>query len=232
MFLVNVEELEQRTRQDIRHGQLRDLCISEDGKIKEIYFKLDPNLEHAICSICDICPSFLFQFYWKKHFSHLEDTLLHQGIVSPSQVIESVWGPVQDALKEIVDNLISGKISLRHVAFIFKDYAGRSDLLYKEMSLVSQIIGSQQNPETWIKNTVEKINLFFSLQEHCNKATCILRIGETLNLQGDFSLFRDIAQQVSYFSSFEASQNILIRRYWGKNQAPAILHECTVQTIC
>ena len=180
--------------QDIQHVNLKELCITEDNRQKVIYFELEPDFEQELCDICKLFSSFLFRYYWTRTLGCLKG--INEESYSPSAIIDLVWKPVHADLKKVMDNLVSGKISVRLVGCIFKDYAGRTTELNSELSLVIRVLGSQQKPSIWLKPTVDKIKLYFTLQDSYVKADSILKIGEMLNLQGNFNLFKEIIQQV------------------------------------
>ena len=180
---------------------MTDLYIKKDGHQKEIYFNLDSDLEEAVSEVYKLSKNYLFWMFWKKQF-HAHGAESHAW--SAADIVGKVWTTAKEELRQLITSLISQEISYSQVRSVFKDYKEKADTLCGELLLLDQILYGEKEQD-WVYQVIPKIMQIFSLDDCHSNARCILEIGKSLNLKGDFSVFETIADQVKnnlhYFCS-------------------------------
>ena len=137
----------------------------------------------------------LFNRFWNKKVSSTES-------VSFEKVFELVWRPVFDQCVKLLDDLHSANFKLSSVDELFKDrYSTKtpktliSDITNLHLA-VSTTITNSTGDSKWIRSAVDRMYKYWELCSYYEAARAFIKIRDTLQLTGDFSLVEKVAMQV------------------------------------
>ena len=137
----------------------------------------------------------LFNRFWSKKVSNTES-------VSFEKVFEVVWKPVFDQCVKLLDGLHSANLKLSSVDELFKDqYSTKSaktlinDITNLHLAVSTTITNSTRDSK-WIRSAVDRMYKYWELCSYYEAARAFIKIRDTLQLTGDFSLVEKVAMQV------------------------------------
>ena len=117
------------------------------------------------------------------------------------QVTTRIWKPVYNECKQILQELSSLTMPLKKL----KEYPfpEEKEELEQHLRNLCQVVdscmsieGKEPTGEEWVRGTVNRMLKYRTLCKYANAAETLLKLKETLNLSGDFSLVETLSQQV------------------------------------
>ena len=196
---IDHSSLQKELERNITNEPINNLCKFDGTSCQVLLFKqareLDPYLG-MVWAFSQKYPSDLFNELWttelKAHCKH--------GTLTFDDAIKKVWTPVFRRCTEIHKQLISSKITLARVDQYFKQYSNNENMLIQEMKYihlaVQQCLKRNATGEKWIKGIVSKMQQHWELSTYADAAHAFLKIRDTLQLTGDFSLVERVDAQV------------------------------------
>ena len=177
---------------------LSKLCTSENGVVTVTYFRLPSNILKVFGAICYASSSTIFNRTWEECGQNLGDLTLEQ-------VAEELYKPVTRKLIKTVDSLLEESITLSKLKQFLKDFTKcqESKEIVKELKiLLSVLVDEDGAMMEYSKDEIEliadKIVQFFKLNNNVDKAAKVIKLGEAFGLQGNFEIFKDVQEKVSF----------------------------------
>lgn len=176
------------------------------------YFKLDEDTRKMAEVLHTFQESHLFKMCWEKEAKLLAaddmdaDTDMEE-MATPEMIHYYIFKPSFDEYKKIHTCLKNGHITLAQVNELFGDYKGKYDELTQELEIMCRI--EESLDRKWIHTRVQQIEQYHELHLAVASAEIIMRVKETLCLQGDFRVLETLTKAVSghVFISYITPQN-------------------------
>ena len=192
---------------------ISSLCSSDDNGAMTIRWydaarPLDSVVkEFAILTVNH--PSNFFLEFWNSQKLDFKGTNLQIG-----DVVVCIWQKAFERCVERIESMRDRSISVKLVDVLLSNYLSEDALEHEIQQLERGVCECVSRPipnQTWIKDCVKHMYQYKSLCEHASAAKAFLKLKETLELTGDFSVVERLASQVSdflnlvLFSLFEVS---------------------------
>lgn len=179
------------------------------------YFKLDENTRKMAEVLHTFQESHLFKMCWEKEAKLLvaanmdaDPDMEEMDIVATPEIIhDDIFEPSFDEYKKIHTCLKNGHITLAQVNELFGDYKGKYDELTQELEIMCRV---ETLPDRhWIHRRVQQIEQYHELHLAVASAEIIMKVKDTLCLQGDFRVLETLTETVSghVFISYITPQN-------------------------
>ena len=186
---------------NVEDKQINRLCKFDGTSCQVIPFKqarvLDPCLEKLLIFL-QYHPSGLFNKLWRTELNKVQRKY---GTLTFEDVIKKVWVPVFRQCTEVHRLLMTSKITLAQVDQYFKQYLKDEKKLTKEICslhlAVQECVGeSDATSLKWIEVIISRMQQHWKLSTYAGAAHAFLKIRDTLQLTGNFSLVERVAAQV------------------------------------
>lgn len=167
------------------------------------YFKLDENTRKMAEVLHTYQESHLFKMCWEKEAKLLvadnmdaDPDMEEMDIVAtPEMIHDDIFEPSFDKYKEIHTCLKNGHITLAQVNELFGDYKGKYDELAQELEIMGRV--EKSSDRQWIRKRVQQIEQYHELHLAVASAEIIMKVKDTLCLQGDFRVLETLTETVS-----------------------------------
>ncbi|KAK2833428.1 hypothetical protein Q5P01_017317 [Channa striata] len=166
------------------------------------YFSLDEETRNMAEVLFTFRDSFLFKVCWEEQAKNLaleemEDEEQDEQTVAdinatPEIIYESIFLPCYDNYKNIYTCLKNGSIKLEEVNQLLKAYKGRYDELTRDLEIMCRVDNSTER--RWIHTRVQQIEQYHELHLAVASAEVIIKVKETLCLQGDFRVLETLKE--------------------------------------
>ena len=195
-FVGDLKRLDDALQQKWINLPLSQLCSSENGQLKDLFFDLPEDVQYQLGTMCLAFRSTIFCQMWKKQASRIED-------IATEDVIDCIFNPVLSNVCTTVQSLFDQTITLRRLNKIFEEFkaddAPRN--IKKEVDVLILVSATEDNSKAQEKSkdvmkVVNKVFDFFKLQRNRKKASSIIKLGEHLKLKGDFEVFEEVENEV------------------------------------
>lgn len=166
------------------------------------YFNLGEEIRNMAEVLYTFRDSHLFQVCWEKQAKimateEMEDD--EQRVVdikaTPEMIHDDIFEPCFEDYKNIYICLKNGSIKLQEVNQLFTDYKGKYEELAQDLDIMCRIDKSPD--KQWIHTRVQQIEQYHELHLAVASAQIIMKVKETLCLQGDFRVLETLTEVVS-----------------------------------
>lgn len=192
-------------QRNLKEEKINKLCrtLSSDSRCQVVYFSTAKPIESCVDNFYVISythSSDLFNRFWQERLTEVGKD---DRTIKFTQVNEYLWEPVFDQCVTLLDDLRSGQLKLPAVDALFKDnYSSDREKLHVDLnklhSAVSICRGKPSSKIRWIKTAVNQMGQYWDLCNYQEAALAFLKIRDTLDLSGDFSLVESVAKNVRY----------------------------------
>ena len=188
-----------------RKKKINSLCWTlANGTCEVLCFPntkpLESCLEHFY-TVSFVYSSDLFNKFWRAEIDKLS-----KPVISFSEVDTVLWKPVFNKCVELLDKLHSREIELSEVDSLFKpNYSTNQKALLKDLQDLHVAVSSCKNKPAnidWLRSVVDQIKQYWDLCNYREAARAFIKIRNTLNLTGDFTLVERVAEQVNIIIKF------------------------------
>lgn len=198
---VNIEDMSLNHFMEVH--QLDQISSPMAGVVT--YFNLDGDIRSMAEALYTYRDSYIFQVCWEKQadLKAAEETEMddpdEEEVVdiqaTPDMIYEDIFEPCFDDYKYIYTCLKNGQITLEKVNQLFGNYKGKYAELIEELDIMCSI--DKAPNKQWIHNRVQQIEQYHELHLAVASAQVIMRVKETLGLQGDFRVLETLTEVVS-----------------------------------
>ena len=180
---------------DISSQSISSLCKLSEGQIIIPCFQNAAPLFPILPKFTNLHPSTTFQRFWNARIEELRNEQLEFEDVA-ELILEFVF---QKCLK-YHQSLKDRTITLAMVDELLDQYCDTNTNMETEFHSLEKGICKCLEVETnlsWIGPCIQRMKEYRSLRQHADTANAILKLQETLNLTGNFTIIEQLAEQVS-----------------------------------
>ncbi|XP_030645560.1 E3 ubiquitin-protein ligase rnf213-alpha-like [Chanos chanos] len=216
---VDLARLKEKKRINIEHINLDDLMqvhamdeLSPPMAGVVTYFELDEDIKSMAEVLHTFNGSCIFKMCWENQAKELvqrsndhheseveeeEEPEQNVGVIATPDIVHDIFQSCKERYKEIYASLRNGNIKLGDVDVIFKDYKGKYVDLAEEIAIMCKLDPSDDR--RWIQRKVQQIEQYHELHLAVESAQVVMKVKETLGLQGDFKALERLLE-VSHIS--------------------------------
>lgn len=178
------------------------------------YFNLDEDFRNMAEVLSTFKDSHIFNMCWEKQAKlkaaeemeedyhdadeEMEDTF-HDADeeidAAPEMIHDDIFEPCFNDYKDIYARLKDGSITLEEVNQLFGDYKGKYLELAQDLDIMCRV--DKSTDKQWIHSRVQQIEQYHELHLAVASAQIIMKVKETLRLQGDFRVLETLTEVVS-----------------------------------
>ncbi|XP_062875116.1 E3 ubiquitin-protein ligase rnf213-alpha [Trichomycterus rosablanca] len=201
---VDFEGLENKSQIDIEEMELRRFM--EVHPLNQIpspvagvvtYFNLDENVRSMAETLHVFKESYIFKMCWEnqaKKFAkmssdeyepeNLDDE--EELLVTADLIYEDIFQPCYENYQKIYTSLKDGSMTFKDVDVTFKDYKGKYEELTADVATMCKLDAADD--KHWIQRRVKQIEQYHELHLAVESAQVVMRVKQTLCLQGNFQV--------------------------------------------
>lgn len=209
---VDVADMEERNQVNIEAMPLNDFMeVHQIDRMPSpiagvvTYFSLDEDVRNMAEVLYTFRDSYIFKVCWEKHakllaYDEMEDDNPDQhevaDIMATPQIIhDDIFQPCFAEYRDIYTFLKNGSITLEEVNLLFGAYKGKYEELAKDLDIMCGV--DKSTDKQWIHSRVHQIEQYHELHLAVASAQIIMKVKETLCLQGDFRVMETLTEVVS-----------------------------------
>lgn len=174
-------------------------------------FNLDEEIRNMAENLYTFRDSIVFKMCWDKQAKFLaneemEDNPEHQVVdirATLQMIHDDIYIDCYNHYKDIYTHLKDGTIRLEEVNQFFKAFKGKYEDLAKDLDIMCGM--NKSRDKQWINSRVQQIEQYHELHLAVTSAQVIMKVKETLGLQGDFRVLETLTEVVSSFVYKELS---------------------------
>lgn len=146
----------------------------------------------------------IFLNIWKQMISDaLKKPKEDDECVKLDDIVNCVWKPAIDFCIQIITDLHTSEITLRTIDNQFKCLDSIEKQLISFLAAIKQVFGDEKGPslpgnDSWLDDRIITIKQYWNFKRYSNDASVFLSLKEVLEIDGDFSVVRHLASNVSY----------------------------------
>ncbi|KAM6966144.1 LOW QUALITY PROTEIN: E3 ubiquitin-protein ligase rnf213-alpha-like [Tautogolabrus adspersus] len=166
------------------------------------YFSLDEDIRDMAEVLHTFRESYIFNVCWEKQaklcaYEEMEDDNPDEREVAdimaiPEMIHDEIFRPCFANYKDIYTCLKNGSISLGEVNQLFSAYKGKYEELAKDLDIMCRVDTSTD--KQWIHSRVQQIEQYHELHLAVVSAEIIMKVKETLHLQGNFRVLETLTE--------------------------------------
>ena len=168
------------------------------------FFELPPGIGEVLYPLHEVQQSLTFQELWTKCGNRAQTARMNddaqQKDLSIFEVLESVWKPAYEALKQIAVSTLDGSIYLGDVDKYFSGYKDKGKDLETELFRILKVDRSHSNTNDQLKaiakKRAEQMQLYQQIHQYTSAAETIWEFKEAMGCSGDFKIVEDLRNQV------------------------------------
>ncbi|XP_029293033.1 LOW QUALITY PROTEIN: E3 ubiquitin-protein ligase rnf213-alpha-like [Cottoperca gobio] len=201
---VDVADMEARQQVNIENKPLSDFMevhqfdqLPSDMAGVVTYFNLGDEIRKMAEVLFTFRESHLFKVCWENQAKlvvaeEMEDDDSDEYEASPQMIHDDIFEPCFDDYKHIYTCLKNGTISLEEVNKLFRDYKGKYEELAQDLDIMCRV--DKSTDKQWIHSRVQQIEQYHELHLAVASAQIIMKVKETLCLQGDFRVLETLTE--------------------------------------
>lgn len=169
------------------------------------YFSLEEEIRDMAEVLYTFRDSYIFKVCWEKQARLLatekmedDDPNKHEVadiMATPEMIYDNIFVPCFAEYKDIYTCLKNGSIMLEEVNQLFKAYKGKYEELEQDLDIMCRV--DKSTDKQWIHTRVQQIEQYHELHLAVASAEIIMKVKETLCLQGDFRVLETLTEVVS-----------------------------------
>ncbi|XP_034566958.1 E3 ubiquitin-protein ligase rnf213-alpha [Notolabrus celidotus] len=166
------------------------------------HFSLEEDIRKMAEVLHTFRDSYIFNMCWEKQAKLVaseemeEDNPDEQKVAdimaSPEMIHDGIFRPCIANYTDIYACLKNGSIRLGEVDQLFSAYKGKYDELARDLDIMCRVDKSTE--KQWIHSRVQQIEQFHELHLAVASAEIIMKVKETLHLQGDFRVMETLTE--------------------------------------
>lgn len=209
---VDVADMEERHRINIEDMPLNQFMeVHPFDKLPSqmagvvTYFSLEEEIREMAEYLYTFKDSYIFKVCWEKQARQLVSEEMEDGdldnheladiMATPEVINQDIFVPCFDDYKDIYTYLKNGSIRLEEVNQLFKAYKDKYEELAQDLDIMCRI--DKSTDKQWIHTRVQQIEQYHELHLAVASAQIIMKVKETLRLQGDFRVLETLTEVVS-----------------------------------
>ncbi|XP_051243364.1 LOW QUALITY PROTEIN: E3 ubiquitin-protein ligase rnf213-alpha-like [Dicentrarchus labrax] len=164
------------------------------------YFNLDEEIRNMAEVLYTFRESYIFKVCWEKQAKRLateemedDDPDQHEVVdimATPEMIHDNIFRPCFADYQDIYTCLKNGSIMLEEVNQLFSAYKGKYEELAQDLDIMCRV--DKSTDKQWIHTRVHQIEQYHELHLAVVSAQIIMKVKETLRLQGDFRVLETL----------------------------------------
>ena len=204
-FAVNVTAIKKNIEIDVSSWEIGNLCQrNDDNSVEVTFFHLPPVITEVLYPLHEVQNSLTFQLLWTQHGKRAQTARMkdeaQQTDLSIFKVLESVWKPAYEALKQIAVSTLDGSIYLGDVDKYFSGYKDKEKDLETELFCILNLDRSHSITSDQLKvkakKRAEQMQLYQQIYQYTSAAEAIWEFKEAMGFGGDFKIVEDLRNHV------------------------------------
>lgn len=211
--IVDVAELEENQKVNIIFTPLDHFMeVHQFDQMPSIvtgvvtYFSLDEEIRNMAEDLCTFRDSIVFKMCWDKQAKRIaaeekDEDAQEEGVADIMATLEMIYDEIfldcSSDYNDIYSRLKDGTIRLEEVNQLFRAFKGKYEDLAKDLDIMCSI--NKSRDKQWIHSRVQQIEQYHELHLAVESAEIIMKVKETLGLQGDFRVLETLTEVVSGF---------------------------------
>lgn len=205
---VDVDELERNQQVNIMTTPLDHFMeVHQFGQIPSAItgivtiFNLDKEIRNMAENLYTFRDSIVFKMCWDKQAKFLaneemEDNPDEHQVADISATLQMIHDDIYldcyNHYEDIYTRLKDGTIKLEEVNQFFKAFKGKYEDLAKDLDIMCRM--NKSRDKQWINSRVQQIEQYHELHLAVTSAQVIMKVKETLGLQGDFRVLETLTE--------------------------------------
>lgn len=196
-FTVQFEELKEKHHIDtdemelvqFMDVQLLNQIASPVSKVT--YFQLDDDVR-SMAEVLNIYQeSFVFKLCWVNEAKEFAGFPSEEEIdVTLEELNREIFQACYGTYKNTYTTLKDGSITFEDVDVVFRAYKGRYEELAAEVAIICKLDGGDD--QRWVQTRIQQIQQYHELHLAVESAQVVMKVKETLCLQGDFQVLEKL----------------------------------------
>ncbi|XP_062293931.1 E3 ubiquitin-protein ligase rnf213-alpha isoform X2 [Scomber scombrus] len=206
---VDVADMEERHRVNIEDMPLNQFMeVHPLDKLPPpmagvvTYFRLEEEIREMAEYLYTFRDSYIFKVCWEKQARQLVNEEMEDGdldnheladiMATPEMINDDIFVPCFANYKDIYTCLKNGSIRLEEVNQLFKAYKDKYEELAQDLDIMCRI--DKSTDKQWINTRVQQIEQYHELHLAVASAQIIMKVKDTLCLQGDFRVLETLTE--------------------------------------
>uniref|UniRef100_A0AAX7SI34 RING-type E3 ubiquitin transferase n=1 Tax=Astatotilapia calliptera TaxID=8154 RepID=A0AAX7SI34_ASTCA len=165
------------------------------------FFNLDEEIRNMAENLYTFRDSIVFKMCWDKQAKFLANEEMednpdeHQVVdirATLQMIHDDIYIDCYNHYKDIYTHLKDGTIRLEEVNQFFKAFKGKYEDLAKDLDIMCGM--NKSRDKQWINSRVQQIEQYHELHLAVTSAQVIMKVKETLGLQGDFRVLETLTE--------------------------------------
>lgn len=170
------------------------------------FFNLDEEIRNMAEDLYTFSDSIVFKMCWDKQAKfraneEMEDNPDEHQVADIRATLQMIHDYIYidcyNHYKDVYTRLKDGTIKLEEVNQFFKAFKGKYEDLAKDLDIMCRM--NKSRDKQWINSRVQQIEQYHELHLAVTSAQVIMKVKETLGLQGDFRVLETLTEVVSSF---------------------------------
>ncbi|KAM4716889.1 E3 ubiquitin-protein ligase rnf213-alpha-like [Anableps anableps] len=198
---VNIEMMPLNHFMEVHHFD--QLATPMSGIVT--FFSLEEEIRDMATALYIFNESIVFRRCWenfavqmaKDEMEDVEMSVEHQTVdirATLEMIYDQIYLPCTDEYRDIYTRLKNGNIRLEEVNQHFRVYKDKYDDLTQELNIMCEL--DKSNKRQWIHNRVEQVQQYHELHLAVASADVIMKVKDTLGLQGDFRVLETLTNLI------------------------------------
>ncbi|RVE69570.1 hypothetical protein OJAV_G00079000 [Oryzias javanicus] len=185
---INIETMPLNSFMEVHHFDEPDTDMT--GIVT--YFGLDEEIREMAEELYTFHKSYVFKMLLEKYARNLaaDENEKEAKTATPDVIYSNIFKPCIDEYRTIHTRLKNCSITLEEVNQLFGAYKGKHNDLSQELRIMSRV--DKAGDTKWIDRTFEQIVQYHELHLAVASAQVIMKVKETLGLQGDFRVLETL----------------------------------------
>ncbi|XP_047657054.1 E3 ubiquitin-protein ligase rnf213-alpha isoform X2 [Tachysurus fulvidraco] len=165
------------------------------------YFDLDDDIRDMAETLHTYKDSYIFKICWEsqaKDFARKvnsesesdDDVEEEDSRATLDLIYEDIFQPCYSKYRKIYDSLKNGTMTFEEVDLIFKAYIGKYEELAEDATIMSKL--DPADDKRWIQRRIQQIEQYHELHLAVESAQVVMKVKQTLGLQGDFQVLEKL----------------------------------------
>ncbi|XP_056587886.1 E3 ubiquitin-protein ligase rnf213-alpha-like [Triplophysa dalaica] len=205
--IVQFEELEEKHHFDTNEMELAEfmdvhLLNQVSSPVSRVtYFQLEDDVR-SMAEVLNIYKeSFVFKSCWVNEAKEFAERGVFPSeeetdIITLEDLNREIFETCYDTYKTIYTTLKDGCITFEDVDVIFRAYKGKYEELAAEVAVICKLDGSDD--QRWVQSRIQQIQQYHELHLAVESAQVVMKVKETLCLQGDFQVLEKLLTRLDF----------------------------------
>uniref|UniRef100_A0A8C2ZVG6 RING-type E3 ubiquitin transferase n=1 Tax=Cyclopterus lumpus TaxID=8103 RepID=A0A8C2ZVG6_CYCLU len=172
------------------------------------YFDLDEEVRNMADVLSTFKDSHIFNVCWENKAKLMVAAAMEEDYnpdevanisATPEMIHDDIFEPCFADYKDLYTRLKNCSIRLEEVNQLFRDYKGKYEELAQDLDVMCRV--DKSTDKQWIHSRVQQIEQYHELHLAVASAQIIMKVKDTLHLQGDFRVLETLTENHADFQT-------------------------------